>query len=50
MKENLQKDVATDFYNMTLEIHKNDPKGFDILVYIPYYLISVCRSNEQRKL
>ncbi|EGR30374.1 SET domain protein, partial [Ichthyophthirius multifiliis] len=32
MKENNQKDVLPDFYNIMLEIHKNDPKGYDILV------------------
>ncbi len=32
MKETKQKDVLPDFYNIMLEVHKNDPKGYDILV------------------
>lgn len=26
------KDVLLDFYNIMLEIHKNDPKGYNIFV------------------
>lgn len=32
MKANGIKDVLPDFYNIMLEIHRNDPKGYDILV------------------
>lgn len=32
MKDNNHKDVLPDFYNITLEFHKNDPKGLDLLV------------------
>ena len=32
MKDNNQKDILPDFYNIMLEIHKNEPKGYDILV------------------
>lgn len=30
-----QKDILPDFYNIMLEIHKNDPKGYDILFVEP---------------
>lgn len=26
------QDILPDFYNIMLEIHKNDPKGYDVLV------------------
>ena len=32
MKANGQKDILPDFYNIMLEIHKNDPRGYDIMV------------------
>jgi len=32
MKDNNQKDVLPDFYNIMLELHKNEGKGIDILV------------------
>lgn len=34
LKQLNQKDSLPDFYNITLEIHKEDPKGYDILVII----------------
>lgn len=35
MKDHHQKDVLPDFYNIMLEIHKNDPKGTNILYVDP---------------
>ena len=29
------KDILPDFYNIILEIHKNDPKGYDVLFVDP---------------
>jgi hypothetical protein len=45
MKVNNEKDVLPDFYNITLEIHKNDPKGIDMLVTRIYYIL-VCGSYQ----
>jgi hypothetical protein len=33
MKKLNQNHILPDFYNIMLEIHKNDPKGYDILVF-----------------
>jgi hypothetical protein len=35
LKENNHKDVLPDFYNIMLEMHKNEPKGYDILFVDP---------------
>lgn len=34
MKEHNQNNILPDFYNIMLEIHKNDPKGYNILVQL----------------
>lgn len=34
MKEINKKDILPDFWNIMLEIHKDDPKGYDILVHL----------------
>ncbi|KAL4503070.1 hypothetical protein ABPG72_014299 [Tetrahymena utriculariae] len=35
MKENNKRDILPDFWNIMLEIHKDDPKGYDILFVDP---------------
>ena len=35
MKKFDSKEILPDFYNIMLEIHKNDPRGYDILFIDP---------------
>lgn len=32
LKDSNKSDILPDFWNIMLEIHKDDPKGYDILV------------------
>lgn len=41
MKKLGMKDFLPDFYNILLEFHKDDPKGYDILVNLKFVISSM---------